>query len=73
MTWSKVDRDERVHELNIAKHEALGRLLGMVDVALLAQAHPTVFSLPRKMDELREAREAYRVAEAAYIDARFAS
>jgi hypothetical protein len=70
--WSKADRAERVQELNVAKHEALGTLLGMVDIVLIAQEHPSVFDLVRKLEEMRKAREAYRVAEAAYIDARFA-
>ena len=30
--WTKVSLDERIHELNIAKHEKLGALLGMIDI-----------------------------------------
>ena len=73
MTWSKADREERMHEPKVAKHEALGTLLGMVDVVLIAQEHPSVFNMTRQFDELREAHRAYRLADAAYVDARRAS
>ena len=70
--WQKVSLDERVHELNIAKHEKLGVLLGMIDVVMLAEEHPEVFCITEKLHRLREARKAYDVACAAYLDARMA-
>ena len=70
--WEKASFDERVHELNIAKHEKLGVLLGMIDVVMLAEEHPEVFCITEKLHRLREARKAYDVACAAYLDARMA-
>ena len=68
--WSKVSLDERIHELNIVKHEKLGALLGMIDVVMLAEEHPDVFCMTEKLQRLREARKEYDVACAAYMDAR---
>lgn len=68
--WTKVSLDERVHELNIAKHEKLGALLGMIDIVMLAEEHPEVFCISEKLYRLRQARKAYDVACAAYVDAR---
>jgi hypothetical protein len=68
--WTKIDREERIHELNIAKHNALGDLLGMVDVVMLAEEHPSVFNMTEKLARLREARKAYDIAAAAHLDAR---
>ena len=68
--WQKVSHDEHVYELNIAKHEKLGALLGMVDAILLAEEHPDIFSITEKLQRLREARKAYDIACAAYMDAR---
>ena len=70
MSWNKANYEENVRELEIAKHEKLGALLGMVDAILLAEEHPDIFSLPQKLVALRAARKAYDVACAAYIDAR---
>ena len=68
--WTKVLRDERTHELDIAKAEKLGALLGMIDVVMLAEEHPEVFCITEKLHRLRQARKAYDVACAAYLDAR---
>ena len=50
----------------------LGVLLGMIDVVMLAEEHPEVFCITEKLHRLREARKAYDVACAAYLDARMA-
>lgn len=71
--WEKASRSELCDELNIAKHEALGRLLGMIDIVMLAEEHPTVFNLTEKLARLREAHDAYNFAAAAYLDARLAA
>ena len=68
--WHKVSHDERVYELNVLKHEKLGQLLGMLDVVMLAEEFPDIFSMPEKLTALRGARRAYDVAAAAYLDAR---
>jgi hypothetical protein len=68
--WAKVSHDERIHELNLAKHEKLGALLGMIDVVMLAEEYPTVFNMIEKLHGLRQARKDYDVACAAYLDAR---
>ncbi len=68
--WSKVSLDERIHELNIVKHEKLGSLLGMIDAVMLAEEYPDVFCITDKLRRLREARKEYDVACAAYMDAR---
>jgi hypothetical protein len=68
--WENVSHDERVHELNIARHEALGRLLGLIDMVMLAEENPAVFNMTEKLARLREARNAYNLAAAAYLDAR---
>lgn len=68
--WSKVSLDERIHELNIVKHEKLGMLLGMIDTVMLAEEYPDVFCITEKLKALRAARRDYDVACAAYIDAR---
>jgi hypothetical protein len=71
--WPKVSHDERVYELNILKHEKLGQLLGMIDVVMLAEEFPDIFCITEKLQRLREARKAYDVACAAYVDARMAA
>ena len=68
--WHKVSHDERIQELYVAKCEALGTLLGMVDVVMLAEDHPDVFCITEKLKALRTARREYDVAAAAYLDAR---
>lgn len=68
--WHKVSHDERIQELYVAKREALGTLLGMVDVVMLAEDHPDVFCITEKLAKLRAARTHYDVACAAYVDAR---
>jgi hypothetical protein len=68
--WTKVSLDERIHELNLAKAEALGNLLGMIDVVMMAEEFPEVFCISEKLHKLRQARKAYDVACAAYLDAR---
>lgn len=68
--WEKVSRDEQVDELRVAKYEALGKLLGMIDIVMLAEEHPTVFNLTEKLHRLRQARKDYDFAVAAYLDAR---
>jgi hypothetical protein len=68
--WTKVSRDERIHELDIAKTEKLGALLGMIDIVMLAEEHPEVFCISEKLYRLRQARKAYDAACAAYLDVR---
>jgi hypothetical protein len=68
--WTKVSLDERIHELNIAKAEALGNLLGIIDIVMLAEEYPEVFCISQKLHRLRQARKAYDAACAAYLDAR---
>lgn len=68
--WTKVSRDERIHELDIAKTEKLGALLGSIDMLMLAEEHPDVFCISQSLHRLRQARKAYDVACAAYLDAR---
>ena len=68
--WTKVSHGERIHELNLAKHEKLGALLGMIDIVMLAEEHPDVFNMTEKLHRLREARKDFDVACAAYLDAR---
>ena len=70
--WRRVSLDERVHELEVLKHEKLGALLGMVDAVLLAEDHPDVFCVTEKLAKLRAARIHYDVACTAYLDARMA-
>ena len=41
MSWDKADKDERVAELYAARSEALGVLLGTIDMILLAEDIPT--------------------------------
>ena len=67
--WSKVSLDERIHELNIVKHEKLGSLLGMIDASCWRRISD-VFCITDKLRRLREARKEYDVACAAYMDAR---
>ena len=57
MTWSKVDHEERIRELDIARGEALGTFMGMVDAVMLAADHPDVFNMAEKIVALREARK----------------
>ena len=68
--WTKVSRDERIHELDIAKSEKLGAMLGSIDMLMLAEEHPDVFCISQSLHRLRQARKAYDVACAAYLDAR---
>jgi hypothetical protein len=68
--WAKVSLDERIHELNIAKMEKLGVLLGSIDMLMLAEEHPDVFCISQSLHKLRQARKAYDVACAAYLDVR---
>ena len=68
--WQKVSDDERIHELYVIKYEKLGQLLGMIDIVMLAEEHPDVFCITQKLARLRDARKAYDVACAAYLDAR---
>ena len=70
--WRRVSLDERVHELEVLKHEKLGALLGMIDVVMLAEDHPETFCITEKLHKLRQARKDYDVACAAYLDARMA-
>ena len=71
--WHKVDREERVAELYSARSEALGRLLGVIDMIMLAEENPAIFSMPEKLTALLVDRLAYDVAAAAYLDARLAA
>ena len=70
--WRKVDRDERISELYSARSEALGVLLGVIDMIMLAEENPPSSPCPR-LTALRGARRAYDVAAAAYLDARLAA
>lgn len=72
MSWDKVDREERVAELYSARSEALGILLGCIDMILLAEDNPEIFSIFEKLSTLRKARRVYDLAAAAYLDARLA-
>ena len=66
MTWSKVDHEERIRELDIAKGEALVHFfMGMVDAVMLAADHPDVFNMAEKIVALREARKVYYHAKRA--------
>jgi uncharacterized coiled-coil protein SlyX len=71
--WDLADYKERIHELEIARAEALGALLGIIDVVMLAEEHPEVFRMAEKLERLREARKAYDVIAAAYVDVRLAA
>ena len=68
--WDKVSLDVRIRELYGAKCEALGRLLGTVDIVMLAEEYPDVFCISQKLAALRAARKEYDLAAAAYLDAR---
>jgi hypothetical protein len=68
--WEKVSRDERIQELHVARYEALGRLIGVVDSVMLAEENPTLFNMTDMLRKLREARKAYDVAVTAYLNAR---
>jgi hypothetical protein len=68
--WAKVSEDERIHELHDAKTEKLGALLGSIDMLMIAEEHPEVFCISQSLHKLRQARKAYDVACAAYLDAR---
>lgn len=71
--WKQCEAAARLEELLTEKNCALGQVLGMIDAVLLAGEHPTVFDLPKMMQKLRVARDAYNVAAAAYLDARLTS
>ena len=71
--WQKVDREERIAELYSTRSEALGVLLGVIDMIMLAEENPAIFSMPEKLKALRDARKAYDVAAAAYLDVRLAA
>ena len=68
--WTKVSLDERIHELELAKMEKLGAMLGSIDMLMLAEEHPDVFCISQSLHKLRQARKAYDIACAAYLDAR---
>ena len=71
--WEQCEAAARIEELHIEKARTLGTVLGMVDAVMLAEEHPTVFNLTQKLQELRDARKAYDVACAVYMDARLAA
>jgi hypothetical protein len=71
--WEQCEAAARLEELHIEKARTLGTVLGMVDAVMLAEEHPDVFNMTQKLQELRDARKAYDVAAAAYLDARLAA
>jgi hypothetical protein len=68
--WDKVSFDERVRELQMAKYEALGRLLGQVDGMAWVKEHPDVFKFDVMLDRLLAARREFDIASAALVDFR---
>ena len=62
---------DTIDDLEIARAEALGTLLGQID-ALLTWSDAGYEVSADRMETLRELREAYDKAEKAYLDARLA-
>lgn len=65
--------EERIRELEIAKIEALGHLLGCVDVMAWTQEHPNIFKVEILLPRLLAARTNYDAACTAYRAAREAA
>ena len=63
---------DTVRELEIARAETLGLLLGVVDGVILSLDNPKVFDMVEAIDRLRDARSKYNRATEALIDARLA-
>lgn len=61
-----------VRDLEIARAEALGMLLGMVDGVIMTMDNPKVFDMVEAVDRLRNARAKYNKATSDLIEARFA-
>lgn len=61
-----------VRDLEIARAEALGMLLGMVDGVIMTMDNPKVFDIVEAVDRLRSARAKYNKATSDLIEARFA-
>ena len=59
-----------VRDLEIARAEALGMLLSMVDWVILTMDNPKVFDMVEAIDRLRDARSKYNKACMALVDAR---
>jgi hypothetical protein len=70
--WTKIDKEEHIHQLACARAEKLGAVLGMIDTVMLAEEFPEIFNLTEKLFRLRQARKEYDVACAVYMDARLA-
>jgi hypothetical protein len=64
---------DQIYDLEIAKSEALGYLLGMIDVVVLAYSNPLIFHLGEKIEILRVRRAEYDEAHKALIAARLAA
>ena len=60
-------------DLEIARVEALGTLLGMVDWTILQLEDPKILEIVRAIHRLRDARDAHTKAFKAELNARLAS
>ena len=67
-----ISPSDTVRELEIARAETLGLLLGVVDGVILSLDNPKVFDMVEAIDRLRDARSKYNRATEALIDARLA-
>lgn len=63
---------DTVRDLEIARAEALGALLGTVDGVILQLEHPKTVEIVRAIHYLRDARDAYNKAAEALLEARLA-
>jgi hypothetical protein len=70
--WKQCEREARVYHFEIARAEALGTLLGMVDVVILAHDNAVALRMSEKIELLRAARAAHTEADKAYRNARLA-
>jgi hypothetical protein len=61
---------DEIAALMNARAEALGTLLGMVDVVILAHDNAVALRMSEKIELLRTARAAHTEADKAYRDAR---
>jgi hypothetical protein len=62
--------DEKLFELEVERAQALGSLLGMVDVVLLAHDNPGFFRMDEQVELLRIRRKDYDDADKAIRAAR---
>ena len=70
--WNQIERDERIRECEVERVEALGTLLGVIDVVIMAKDIPDFFEVGAQVERLRLARAAYDAADRAYRAARLA-